>query len=129
MYREFYCREVMIQSVGTGALREALCIKASRASVFGPESAFRSSAISLSSQAALTFLSSTGNKQNSQNQACEQAEPCVPVAQGQYNHALDFSHLEFSSSPTTFLNPVHISRPQPTEFPVFSEFPTFLSLS
>lgn len=127
MYRELYCREVMIQSAGTGAPRE-LCVwkhaATSGASVFGPVSGSRSSAISLGFRGS-SYLSPTGNEQNSQNQACEQAEPCVPVAQGQYNRALDFSHLQFSSSSSTFLNPVHISRPQPSEFPVLSEFPTF----
>lgn len=67
----------MIQSAGTGAVRELSVLKhivASHASVPDLFSASKSSAISLGFRGS-SYLSSTGKKQNSQSQACTGVSP------------------------------------------------------
>lgn len=87
MYREFYCWWVVIQSARIGAVRELSVLKhvvTSRASVSGPLPVSKSSAISLGFRGS-SYLTSTGSKQNSQSHTCDQGDPNVPLAQGQYN--------------------------------------------
>ena len=96
-------------------------IVTSWACVFGPLSAFKSSAISLNFRGG-SYLSPAGNKQNSQNQACEQGEPCMPPARSQCNLPSYFFPMDSPCPPLYLFQSCPSFKAPPNEFPALSEF-------